>query len=1371
MSITDFRNSYTVSFQSVTILHNRLIKIILDSSYITQYIYLLILLTEINCKNQLNVNTTLSHISSSSHLIESINPMNFINRRSLRNTIQTNNDGLSIMQNNDVSSTTIQIGFIITEEAPIGTIVGNLLDKLQLHNPNLLLTKNSLTTSKNNQQFVNLKPIPYISLNQTTGDLIVRARIDRESLCDAIGTCCHTDRLTDYHLWLDNKLEISNNDKSAEHLSLMSSSCVLRMLVLFHIDNEQFLEIIIYVLDINDNSPKWMQSVIELEIPEHVAIGTSYQLPEAVDFDQGPMHTVVSYELENKPLKDNQYQSSKHSAPNQSRRDVLDKQPFSLDVHILESANSELQTFSLRLRVEEDLDRETHPVYELMLYAIDGGETNQMNTRKQYASSDSYRFPNASNRYTGSVLIRVLLMDKNDNAPLFKNSNPTIVIPENIKPGTVIYQAVATDLDSNDQDSLVYKIGPSANAEVQRCFRLNSKTGELIVITSLSYQNASLLQLDNSNTEINQNSRLNTASSSSQMGYIVPIQVSDQIHITEMTLKIGLKKINMNPPTIHVASHLRLSSRGNQIWIGEDTQPGSLVAMINVVDLDEIVPQTRLNQVISSPQKSDCRSKHEYFEIIPLHTATNSDFKVLLKKSLDRETKSSHTLKIECWDSGEPPLTAETSIIIQVDDINDSPPVFERQFYFAKIKEGLDPSTPIIQVQATDADLGKNAEIIYRLISQEYTSATPLSEPICSSLNPLNFENNLIMINENTGELISQTSLDRESVSSINCTDVNDCKPVFNESSYEFTLIEGQKSHYQIGRVFAIDCDAELSNRMIRYSMRPSPGAGGHLVKLYVYVSFEGIIYTHQTTDREQTPVLTFEVIATDTGNPPLSAVSSVLIRILDTNDNAPVWIFPKQFGANSVINISQYSTVGLLITQLRAIDADEGLNGEVIYSIVHGNDDGLFEVDPMSGALYLVRSFYHLSQTMNLKTLTKEEVNNSGLYQFGELAETFGKIHEQVHSYRLLLKAQDRGTPSRQNTTVLYVAVLPSQLDKQSQTDRISMESVYQHPDLKRQVGSNFSDVRRMDRDLIVMVVLIALTLIISVILIMAIFLIRCKGLLCVNLFSRSNRRRNNNNDNVNNNQLTLENHAIQSVNGNECSFIGDQWWNKSWKGKTLPTDYCINKGGDLLSTSCQDMYRASTLEHCPEFNLLRCVQNTASTSPCDHILLKDSTYRTLDPDTFKHSSSPQPCNSSSTFSSNTSTNPNVINNNQSQKYNTISTLHNPLTGGYVIEMNTSNTENPYTLLKTCDIPGFNKELIYQPLCSTSVSQRQYCLAPVTYEAEEEEEENQADLCVVNTCSTSPVKTNTSQRQVRLTNLNSPQINERKRKTKITIQ
>ncbi|KAK4469099.1 hypothetical protein MN116_006686 [Schistosoma mekongi] len=354
-------------------------------------------------------------------------------------------------------------------------------------------------------------------------------------------------------------------------------------------------------------------------------------------------------------------------------------------------------------------------------------------------------------------------------------------------------------------------------------------------------------------------------------------------------------------------------------------------------------------------------------------------------------------------------------------------------------------------------------------------------------------------------------------------------------------------------------------------------------------------------------------------------------------------------------------------------------------------------------------------------------------------------------------------------------------------------MESIHQHSELKRHSDSNFLDIKRMDRDLIVMVVLIALTLIISIILIMTIFLIRCKHFLCITPFSRPNHNLPNhtNNSDNNSNQFTLGNHTIQSNNHNGTESIRGHWWNRSWNTKSLPKEYCVNKSGELLSTSCQDMYRTNTLEHCPEFNLLRCVQNTTSTSPCDHILLKDSTYRTLDPDTFKHNNSPQPCNSSFSFNTSTNTtttttinnNNNIINNinndhNNNNKYNTISSLNNPIVNDYIIEMNRQHDDSSYTLLKASDIKYFNKELIYQPLCSTSLSSRQFCLTPIIYEHNIDNKQinditknsnnNNNNInnekSIIDCLNKSPNKLNITQ-QFPLTNFTSSQLNEHKRK------
>lgn len=287
--------------------------------------------------------------------------------------------------------------------------------------------------------------------------------------------------------------------------------------------------------------------------------------------------------------------------------------------------------------------------------------------------------------------------------------------------------------------------------------------------------------------------------------------------------------------------------------------------------------------------------------------------------------------------------------------------------------------------------------------------------------------------------------------------------------------------------------------------MRPIPGPIGQLAKMHLTVSSDGIIYTQQNQlDREQTPVLSFEVVATDGGRPPTSAFANVLIRVLDVNDNSPVWLFPKQYGSRTLVNISQHSTVGYQLAQLKAIDPDDGVNGEVTYSIAHGNEEGYFEVDPMNGALYLAKSLHHFMQN---ETKSGHHMNtgyrgNKSHISGIKKGDADSITKKQFYQHRLVLKASDRGEPRRSNTTVLDVLIFATN------KARIPMEAdgIHRAEDGRQGSASAYEFGRILDQDLVIMVVLIALTSIISVILILAICLIRCRQLAGSRRAERSN-------------------------------------------------------------------------------------------------------------------------------------------------------------------------------------------------------------------------------------------------------------------------
>ncbi|CAL1528287.1 unnamed protein product, partial [Lymnaea stagnalis] len=91
---------------------------------------------------------------------------------------------------------------------------------------------------------------------------------------------------------------------------------------------------------------------------------------------------------------------------------------------------------------------------------------------------------------------------------------------------------------------------------------------------------------------------------------------------------------------------------------------------------------------------------------------------VILTSRLDREQLPFHSITVVCVDSGSPPLNASANFLVEVQDENDNPPVFDSLFYTSDVTEGpakTGVDSPLLHVHATDQDTGINAVITYRL--------------------------------------------------------------------------------------------------------------------------------------------------------------------------------------------------------------------------------------------------------------------------------------------------------------------------------------------------------------------------------------------------------------------------------------------------------------------------------------------------------------------------------------------------------------------------------------------------------------------------------------------------------------------------------
>ena len=101
----------------------------------------------------------------------------------------------------------------------------------------------------------------------------------------------------------------------------------------------------------------------------------------------------------------------------------------------------------------------------------------------------------------------------------------------------------------------------------------------------------------------------------------------------------------------------------------------------------------------------------------PDSTSGSGELRLVLVRPLDRERVDSYRLKIMAADGGTPSLSGMVDVYVDVLDVNDNSPVFERRDYEASIVENAPPRTVVARVGATDADSGANGQIVYELSS------------------------------------------------------------------------------------------------------------------------------------------------------------------------------------------------------------------------------------------------------------------------------------------------------------------------------------------------------------------------------------------------------------------------------------------------------------------------------------------------------------------------------------------------------------------------------------------------------------------------------------------------------------------------------
>ena len=406
---------------------------------------------------------------------------------------------------------------------------------------------------------------------------------------------------------------------------------------------------------------------------------------------------------------------------------------------------------------------------------------------------------------------------------------------------------------------------------------------------------------------------------------------------------VNILDSNDNPPSF---------SQMNYIFSVSENQPsGTVIGPVTATDLDSGDNALLQFVVIGGSNSSSCNPTLPFYFVKVNATTAN----MVQCEGLDYENQQQFSFQIQVEDSGFIPLSDISNVSITVIDRNDNPPVFSEEVYYMTITETdfLRTMDPVLRVSITDFDSPPNSVAVFSITSPANSpfglrnATTDSVEVFVANPGEIDFESGItgyeIIVEARNEVPGDETQVDAALVN-VTIMDINDNRPMILPPNSFMVRENQQPLGTSVGSVNAIDPDTGVGATLAFFIGSISEDRNCSSTSNFIIDRSTGEITTCQSFDYETQTTYSIVVIVCDSTIPPMCSNRSMVINIVDLNDNSPIFSEDPY-----IVNINELSPTGTMIGMVSSTDADTSPNSNVSYSLP--NPDVPFSVS--DGGVY----------------------------------------------------------------------------------------------------------------------------------------------------------------------------------------------------------------------------------------------------------------------------------------------------------------------------------------------------------------------------------------------------------------------------------